>query len=169
VCGLGANISLLTCTIIIFFHLASNVLSTTLHTKLGISHPLVLGVWHYICRRHLDPMEIHLFSLHSWWGEDDFAYCYMRCFWGHCERYKNSWLAKVDPYPFTHCPTIFAPSNWHCAISWWCSHVGRCCHYGPHSSWFGFTILFLVRLMWQSQLSWRPIFIMIDFWYACLF
>ncbi len=26
--------------------------------------------------------------------------------------------------------------NWHCVISQWCLHIGRCCHYRPHSSWF---------------------------------
>ncbi len=66
----------------------------------------------------------------------------MRCFLGHCERYKNSWLVKVYPCPFAHCPIIFAPSNWHCVISWWCLHVGKHCHYGPQSSWFGFTCYF---------------------------
>jgi hypothetical protein len=26
--------------------------------------------------------------------------------------------------------------SWHCIISWWCPHIGRCCHHQPHSSWF---------------------------------
>jgi hypothetical protein len=36
--------------------------STTLHTKLNLSHPLVLGVSHYICNQPLDPMGIHFFA-----------------------------------------------------------------------------------------------------------
>jgi hypothetical protein len=45
--------------IILFFHLPSYVLFTTLRIKLGLSHPLVLGVSHYICKQHLNLMEIH--------------------------------------------------------------------------------------------------------------
>jgi hypothetical protein len=51
-----------TCSIIFFFGLASNVFSTALHTKLNLSHPLVLGVSHYICNQPLDPMGIHFFA-----------------------------------------------------------------------------------------------------------
>jgi hypothetical protein len=34
-------------------------LSATLHTRLGLSHPLIFGVSHYICNLPLDPMGIH--------------------------------------------------------------------------------------------------------------
>jgi hypothetical protein len=57
---LGVSIWLLTRVIILFFHLALDVLSTMLHTRLGLSHPLVLGVSHYVCNMCLDPMGIHL-------------------------------------------------------------------------------------------------------------
>ncbi len=52
---------LLARSIIHFFHLLSNIFFTTLCTRLGLSHPLVLGVSHYICSQPLDPMGIHLF------------------------------------------------------------------------------------------------------------
>lgn len=35
-------------------------LPLTLHTRLGLSHPFVLGVSHCICNQPLDPIEIHL-------------------------------------------------------------------------------------------------------------
>jgi hypothetical protein len=47
--GQDAKALLLTCLIIFFFPLLSNVFSTTLHTRLSFSHPLVFGVSHYIC------------------------------------------------------------------------------------------------------------------------
>jgi hypothetical protein len=56
----NAKAWLLTRPIILFFHLLSNVFSTSLHAKLSLSHPLVLGVSHYICSQPLDPMGIHL-------------------------------------------------------------------------------------------------------------
>jgi hypothetical protein len=49
-----------TYSIILFFRLASNVFSIALHTKLGLSHPLVLWVSHYICNQPLDLMGFHL-------------------------------------------------------------------------------------------------------------
>ncbi len=44
-----------------FFCLPSYVFSIALHIRLGLSHPLVLGVAHYICSHLFDPMGIHLF------------------------------------------------------------------------------------------------------------
>ncbi len=58
--GPSEGIQLLAYLIIPFFHLPLNVLSTTLPTWLGLSHPLVLGVSHYICNQPLDPLGIHL-------------------------------------------------------------------------------------------------------------
>jgi hypothetical protein len=45
--------------IILFFHLLSYGLFTILCIKLGLSHPLVLGVSHYIYSQHLNLMGIH--------------------------------------------------------------------------------------------------------------
>lgn len=44
-----------------FFCLASDVFSITLCIKLGLSHPLIVGMSHYICNQPLDLMRIHLF------------------------------------------------------------------------------------------------------------
>jgi hypothetical protein len=44
-----------------FFCLALDVFPTSLHTRLGFSHPLVLGVSHCICSQLLDPKGIHFF------------------------------------------------------------------------------------------------------------
>jgi hypothetical protein len=41
--------------------MASNDFFTTLCIKLGVSHPLILGVSHCICSQPLDVMGIHLF------------------------------------------------------------------------------------------------------------
>ncbi len=45
-----------------FFWFGFKCFSTALHTKLNLSHPLVLGVSHYICNQPLDPMGIHFFA-----------------------------------------------------------------------------------------------------------
>jgi hypothetical protein len=57
----GASICLLTCLVVPFFHVLKDYFSITLHIKLGLSHPLLLGVSHCICSQPLDPMGIHLF------------------------------------------------------------------------------------------------------------
>ncbi len=59
--GLGASIWLLAYLVIPFFCLALNVFSTTLHMRFGLSHPLVIGMSHYICNQPLDPMGIQIF------------------------------------------------------------------------------------------------------------
>jgi hypothetical protein len=50
----------------LFFHLDLYVFSTTLRTRLGFSHPLILGVSHWICNQPLDPMGIHLLCCVHW-------------------------------------------------------------------------------------------------------
>jgi hypothetical protein len=55
--------------IVIFFHLVSNVFFTTLGIRLDFSHPLILGVSHYICSQPLDTTRIHLLHcVHGWKG-----------------------------------------------------------------------------------------------------
>jgi len=46
---------------IIFFCLALNVFSSIVRTKLGLPHPLALGLSNCICGQPLDRMGIHLF------------------------------------------------------------------------------------------------------------
>jgi len=43
------------------FYLTSKTFSTTLHIRLGLPHPLALGLSHHICDQPLDPMQMHLF------------------------------------------------------------------------------------------------------------
>jgi len=43
-----------------FFRMPLDVFSTALHIRLGISHPLVLGVSHCIFNQPLNPTRIHL-------------------------------------------------------------------------------------------------------------
>jgi hypothetical protein len=57
--GLSANVWLLIRLVIPFFHFPLDDLSTTIRSKLGLSHPLILGVSHCICNQPLDPMGIH--------------------------------------------------------------------------------------------------------------
>ncbi len=45
----------------LFLCLASDVFSIMLCIKLGHSHPLILGMSHYICNQPLDLMRTHLF------------------------------------------------------------------------------------------------------------
>jgi hypothetical protein len=84
-----------------FLHLVSCVFFITLCIRLVYSHPLVLGVSHYICSQLLDPMEIHLF--HCTHGGERMALrdpC-VRCFCNHCcKRCEISHLAKMDPCLF---------------------------------------------------------------------
>jgi len=133
--GLSVGTWLLTRPIITFSCVTLDVFSTVLRTRLGFSLPLVLKVSHYICNPHGDP----LFSLRSWWGEDGLTWCCARCFRGHCKRYEISCIGKAYPCSFAFCPVIFAPLSRHCAINWWCPHVGKHYHHQPHLSWFGFT------------------------------
>ncbi len=138
--------------------------STMLHTRLGLSHPLIIGVSHYICSQPSNIMGI-IFSLHSWWERDGFTWCCVRCFHGHYKRCGISYFSKInESCPFAPCPAIFTLLNWHCAISWWCLHVGKCCHCWLHSS-----LLFLTRLLWQSWLKWNIIFITINIQQTCFF
>jgi hypothetical protein len=46
---LGAKVWFLACLIIFLFHLPLDVFSITLCTRLGLSHPLILGVSHCVC------------------------------------------------------------------------------------------------------------------------
>jgi hypothetical protein len=62
--GLDASFWSLACPIIPFFHLFSNVFSTTLRIGLDFSHPFVLEVSHCICNQPLDPTKIHFFIVH---------------------------------------------------------------------------------------------------------
>ncbi len=58
--GLGAGALLLAHPIIPFLCLLLNVFFIVVGIRLGLSHPLVLGVSHYICNQPLDVMGIHL-------------------------------------------------------------------------------------------------------------
>jgi len=58
------------------------------------------------------------------------------------QKKRDFMFAKTNPCPLTPYPRIFVLSSWDCAISWWCSHIGRCCHCRPHSNWFGVTSCF---------------------------
>jgi len=74
--------------------------------------------------------------MHSWWGKDNHACCYARCFCGHCERL-DFMFWKTNPCPSAPYLVVFTLLNWHCAISQLCSHLNKCYHCQPHSSWFG--------------------------------
>ncbi len=56
--GLGVGTWLSTHLIIFFFYITSYIFSIALHTRLGLSILLILGVSHCICSQLLDPMEI---------------------------------------------------------------------------------------------------------------
>jgi hypothetical protein len=45
--------------IIPFYRLFLNVFFIVVHTRFGFSHPLILGVSHYICSQPFNPMGIH--------------------------------------------------------------------------------------------------------------
>jgi len=57
--GGGAGVLSIACLIILLLSL--DVFSTLKHIRLGFSHPLVLGVLHYIYSQPLDLMGIHIF------------------------------------------------------------------------------------------------------------
>ncbi len=58
--GPGARAWLLAHPIIPLCCLILNVFFNVVHTRLGFSYPLILGVSHYVCNQPLDFMKIHL-------------------------------------------------------------------------------------------------------------
>jgi hypothetical protein len=68
---LASNVFSFILPIIPYFHLASNVFSSILRTKLSLPHPLALGLTHCICGQPLDPMGTHLF--HYSHGEEQIS------------------------------------------------------------------------------------------------
>ncbi len=60
----------------------------------------------------------------------------LRCFCDYCERCEISCLMIVDSCSFVLCLIVFMLLNWHCVISWLCSHIDRCYSW-LHLSWFG--------------------------------
>ncbi len=68
ICGVGCEHLVINSPIIPFFRLHSNVFSTTLHIRLGLSHPLILGVSHCIYNQPLDFMgSTFLGRGTNWW------------------------------------------------------------------------------------------------------
>jgi hypothetical protein len=57
----GVGVWLVTRPIILFFHMPLDVFSIALRIRLGLSHPLVLGVSHCIFSQPLNPTRIHHF------------------------------------------------------------------------------------------------------------
>jgi len=136
---LNADVCLLAHLIILFFHLPY-FFSTTLHTRLGFSHHLVLGVSHYICNQPLDFMGIYLFC----WTHGGERMILHDVMWNafvviatnvglHMLQDQTHVLPSPSPRPI-----VFMSLNQHFVINWWCLHVGRCCHCQPNLSWFGF-------------------------------
>jgi len=110
---------------ILCFHLALDVFSFVLWTKLGLPHPLVLSLTHCIYSQLWNPMGIHL--LHYAHGGK--RTCYLGCFCVHCEKCKVSHLAKANPCSYVAFSSIFSLVGWHCSINWWHLHIDRCRHH----------------------------------------
>jgi hypothetical protein len=107
VCGPSGGVWLLACLVIPFFHLPLNVFSITLHIKLGLFHPLVLGVSHCICSQPLDPIGIYLLHC-AHGGKRMTSYDVVRnVFECHYKRCKISCLTRVDTCPFHPLPYSF--------------------------------------------------------------
>jgi hypothetical protein len=100
---MGVNAWLLTCQIILFFHLPLDVFSTALHIKLGLSHN-VLKVSHYNCSQPLDPIRSTFFAMHV--VEKKMTYIYeilLRPFRKMCDFMSH----KGRPMSFCPMPYIF--------------------------------------------------------------
>ncbi len=114
----------------------------TLCSRLGLSHPLVLGVSHCIYSQPLDLMGIHLLCYTHGEEESILHDIFTRCFCGHYKRCEISYLATTNSCPSTPWYVVFVLSNWHCVINQWFLHVDKCYHYQFHSNWFGFADCF---------------------------
>jgi len=123
-----------------FFDWCQMFFSTTLHTRLGLSHPLILGVSRYICNQ---PWILWKFIFFIAFMVGKRWLCMILCemLLRPLQEMWISYFMKINKSCHSApCSTIFTLLSWHCAISWWCLHIGRCCHCQFHSSWFDFTI-----------------------------
>jgi hypothetical protein len=106
--------------------------------RLGLSHPLVLGVSHYICSQPLDLMGIHHFHCadggEKMASHDAVQIVFVTIVWDTW--FHVSW--KKNPCNFAPCLIFFASLDRHCVINQWCLHIGECYHHQPHLNWFGF-------------------------------
>ncbi len=101
-------------------------------TKLGLSYPLILGCHiAFVTILWILLRFIVFHCMHG--GERTTLHDIVRNVFTTI-----SYVARVNPCPSTPHLVVFALSNQHCAFSWWCLHVGKCCHHQPHSNWFGF-------------------------------
>jgi hypothetical protein len=109
------------------FYTSSKNISFALHTNLGLPHPLVFGLIHYICGELLDPSQTHLLSfLLPWWGMDCIPQCHLGCLYIYHERHGVSCSVWANSYPSTAFPLVLLPMGWHGVINWWDLHNGRC-------------------------------------------
>jgi len=100
----SVDVWLLTCLVFFFVHLVSHVFSTTLRTRLGLSHLLVLGVLHCICS-YL--MGIHLLC-YTLGGEKIALHDVVwDVFVAICERCGISRFVKLNPMSFHPLPCNF--------------------------------------------------------------
>jgi len=93
--GLSVGVWLSICPIFFFFHQASNVFSTMLCIRLGLSHPSQSLGCHIAFVANFWTLWGFTFFLAFMWGKDDLAWCWVRCFHGHCKRCEISNIART--------------------------------------------------------------------------
>jgi hypothetical protein len=118
-----------------------------------VGPPPCIGPW--LVTLHLwpsfKPHEASFFSLHSWWGEDNIPWCYVRHLYIHCKRCRFSCCMWTNPCSFASYLLVFTSTNQHCAFTWCHLHVGRCHHCWPHSSELSFTCCIILGGGWDND------------------
>jgi hypothetical protein len=81
---LGFRVWISTCLVIPSFYKAFDIFSTTLRTRLGYPHPMIIGFVHCIYGQPINAMGIHLLWCVTWRGTYYFLRCHFRCLCFHC-------------------------------------------------------------------------------------
>jgi len=87
-------------SVILPFHIASNVFPYALCTKLDLPHPLILRVIHCIGDQTLDLTMNHLL-LFPWWRMNCIPWCHLKCLCLHREKHRASCFKWANLCPST--------------------------------------------------------------------
>ncbi len=121
--------------VILSFHLAFNFFYSVLHIRLGVPHPLTLGLIHYICGQTLNLMGTHLLCC-SHGGEWIASHNVVQNVFTSIV--KNTWFHVSKPMSFYYPLFNFFFGGLTSCNSWWHPHFNQCCHCWSHLGRFGF-------------------------------
>ncbi len=109
------------------FHMAFDIFSIKLHIRLDLSHPMAIGLTHYIYGYPINSIQICTPStMFPWRGMYNFSWCHLRCLCFCCEKCWVSffsWANTCSPNAFAFL-LILMTMCWHCVIHRWGPHFG---------------------------------------------